>query len=368
MMNAASISHLIEPGINAGYVRSLLDYLKELGLSPEQVWRWIPELGPKPDLGPRAGQRAGPGSELRYDNGQEWVKARFLNELYSRASEWLDDPHIGLRFGHRASAASFRMVGFLAASAPDLLSALKSVLHYQSLYSRVGKMVLRQQENYLSLCWDAIWPRQWMAYPAVEASIAGWHHLGLNMLGHRIKASRITFRHKNRGQLAVYESVFDCPVFFECEHDAIYLNPEDLECPMPQYDPTVHEALLEKSDRLLAIHDGEPIVDRVEQVLAVQGRGCLMSIEEVADTLSLQVGELRRMLKRSQLGYRTLCDRAKFRETLDFLDAQSVDFTDIALQLGFSEQSVFTRAFRRWTDMSPSAYRNKLGPVLSILG
>ncbi len=348
MTNATSLSHQIEPGINVGYVRSLLEYIGELGLPLTEIMRWMPELE----------------NELR----QEWVKARLLNELYLRASDWLNDPHIGLHFGHRASAGSFRMVGFLAVSAPNLITALKSVLQYQSLYSRVGKMVLRRQDEFLSLCWDAIWPRQWMAPSAVEASIAGWHHLGLNMLGHRIQASHISFRHPNRGDRLAYEAVFGCPVYFEREHDAIYLNPVDLDCSMPQYDPTVHEALLEKSDRLLAIHDDEPIADRVEQILAEQGRGCLLSIEDVASHLSLQVSELRRLLKRSHLGYRMLCDRAKFRETLDYLDGPGVDFTDIALQLGFAEQSVFTRAFRRWTDMSPSAYRNKLGRVLSTLG
>ena len=346
MTDSSALSHLIEPGIHVGYVNSLLEFLQGLGLPRHQVLQWMPDL--------------------RVELQQDWIKARHLNELYLRAGLVLQNPHLGLHFGHQASAGSFRMVGFLAVSAPDLLSSLQTVLHYQSLYSRIGKMVLRRQESCLSLCWDAIWPRQWMAPAAVEASIAGWHHLGLNMLGHKINAAHVTFKHANQGDLALYERAFGCPVYFGSEYDAIYLNQKDLACAVPESDQLVHETLLEKSSRILAVRDDEPFVDRVEQVLKLQGQGRILAVEDVADYLSLSAGELRRLLKKSNLGYRILCDRAKFLESLELILQQEVDFVDIALQLGFAEQSVFTRAFRRWTGMSPLAYRKRLRRALPV--
>jgi AraC-like DNA-binding protein len=35
----------------------------------------------------------------------------------------------------------------------------------------------------------------------------------------------------------------------------------------------------------------------------------------------------------------------------------AMSLADIAFLLGFADQSAFTRAFRRWTDDTPSAFR-----------
>ncbi|MDS4013457.1 MAG: helix-turn-helix domain-containing protein [Candidatus Accumulibacter sp.] len=40
-----------------------------------------------------------------------------------------------------------------------------------------------------------------------------------------------------------------------------------------------------------------------------------------------------------------------------YLDDPARSVTEITFLLGFSEQSAFTRAFRRWSGMTPSAYR-----------
>jgi AraC-like DNA-binding protein len=44
-----------------------------------------------------------------------------------------------------------------------------------------------------------------------------------------------------------------------------------------------------------------------------------------------------------------------------YLDDPAKSVTEIAFLLGFSEQSAFTRAFGRWSGMSPSSYRENIG-------
>lgn len=66
---------------------------------------------------------------------------------------------------------------------------------------------------------------------------------------------------------------------------------------------------------------------------------------------------LQRRLSELGLTYQRLCDETRHELARRYLDDSSKSVTEVTFLLGFSEQSAFTRAFRRWSGMSPSAYR-----------
>ncbi|MFN2165755.1 MAG: helix-turn-helix domain-containing protein, partial [Anaerolineae bacterium] len=55
--------------------------------------------------------------------------------------------------------------------------------------------------------------------------------------------------------------------------------------------------------------------------------------------------------------YRTVLDELRQETALHYLERQDVPTVDVAFLLGFSEQSAFNHAFRRWTGTSPQQYR-----------
>ncbi len=331
---------LIEPSINGGYLLRLISFLQSQGLQPEKLFKQIPQL-----------------SSLRKT---DWVSAKDLNQVYQTASQVLVDPMLGVKFGQNSSTNSYSLVGGLATSAMDGLSAIKSVLCYQRLYSRVGRMELRRKQDNTFLCWDAIWPRRLMHPAAVEASIAGWHQLGIKDAENKIDVKQITFSHEINGSIEEYEQAFKCPVIFNQSYDAIYIDQKVLAEPRRQADSLIYQALLEKAQAMLATHGHIPLIEEVENLLMQEGKGKILSIEQVAAKSGLKLGELRRSIKQSGTRFRHLLDRCKFIESLDYLLDERMDLTDVAFELGFSESSGFTRAFKRWTNESPVAYRRKL--------
>jgi AraC-like DNA-binding protein len=55
--------------------------------------------------------------------------------------------------------------------------------------------------------------------------------------------------------------------------------------------------------------------------------------------------------------YQQVLDQTRHELAQGYLDDQTKSVTEVAFLLGFSEQSAFTRAFKRWSGISPSGYR-----------
>jgi len=89
----------------------------------------------------------------------------------------------------------------------------------------------------------------------------------------------------------------------------------------------------------LALYDGYPRIDWVAAKLGMNRRS------------------LQRQLARRGKTFRHLIDDRLHLRAQMMLQVRSVTITEVAVQLGYCDLAHFTRAFRRWTGVSPSAYR-----------
>jgi AraC-like DNA-binding protein len=59
------------------------------------------------------------------------------------------------------------------------------------------------------------------------------------------------------------------------------------------------------------------------------------------------------------MSFQSLLDETRFQLAKSYLLDSSLDLVEMALLLGYSEQSAFTRAFRHWTGMAPAQWRKQ---------
>ena len=71
--------------------------------------------------------------------------------------------------------------------------------------------------------------------------------------------------------------------------------------------------------------------------------------------------ELRRRLRAEQADFSTLLEEERRRLACDWLLHSNRSVNQIALDLGYSEQSAFNRAFKRWFGVTPVSYRDSGG-------
>ena len=80
-------------------------------------------------------------------------------------------------------------------------------------------------------------------------------------------------------------------------------------------------------------------------------------IEWVAAKLGTTRRSLQRRLASHGTSFNRLVEETLFRRAKSLLCSGATPITEIALQLGYADPAHFTRAFRRWSGVAPSAYR-----------
>jgi AraC-like DNA-binding protein len=85
------------------------------------------------------------------------------------------------------------------------------------------------------------------------------------------------------------------------------------------------------------------------------------TLESVARSLEGAPRTLQRRLSQEGTSLHELVDRARFERACERLRDPAVGVRAVAIELGFSEQAAFHRAFVRWTGTSPGRWRIENG-------
>ena len=105
---------------------------------------------------------------------------------------------------------------------------------------------------------------------------------------------------------------------------------------------------------------------RVRQVLSVLLAGGPLNIDRVAYSVRMTTRTLQRRLSDAGLTYAHVLQSVRFEVAKQLLKDPHRKIGDIARTLGYSDNAHFTRAFQRWTGLSPRAFRRRSGVEAAI--
>jgi AraC-like DNA-binding protein len=163
---------------------------------------------------------------------------------------------------------------------------------------------------------------------------------------------------ENPEELAAYEDFFGCPVHFDDTNTRVRIPGHYLTMPMPHSDPSLR-ALLDRQAQalLLALPDSDAFDRALQQVMLKLLPEGAVTLPRVARDLYVSVRTLQRRLDARGMSWQNLLDRTREQLARQYLGDKALSLGDIALLLGYSEQSAFNRAFRRWTGEAPLRVR-----------
>ncbi len=112
-----------------------------------------------------------------------------------------------------------------------------------------------------------------------------------------------------------------------------------------------------RADEPRSSHGSGPITEDLRRVLRTELLKEACSAATVARLFSMHRRTLHRHLRTEGLAFRQVANEIRFEIACELLENTEMALSQIAAVLRYSELSAFTRAFRRWSGQSPSAWR-----------
>jgi AraC-like DNA-binding protein len=282
-------------------------------------------------------------------------KTRTLWQLAVTAT---GDPAIGLKAGQRVRPGSLHALGFAWLASRTLLDALQRLVRYHQVVSTVAvKAILSAEPNHYRLSFEFPDPASRPPPEGVDGAMMAVVQLCRIALERDVRPLRVELCRNPDGHAQVYRNAFGSKVSFRANVDAIHFDRATLEAPLPSHSPEVATATDQVADRYLETMDGTRVASQIRSLLINLLPSGESDAARVARELHLSVSTLQRQLGGEGLTYRDVLDHTRQSLAEAHLREGRLPHTQIAYLLGFSDQSNFSRAFKRWTGRSPSRFQ-----------
>lgn len=287
------------------------------------------------------------------------LPSSLLDRGFARAVHHIPDPAFALRAGDCWHPSHLGTVGYAWLSSGSLHTALKRLTRYIRIIGQ--RMSSRLEEGGDGLRYVHVTGR---GDTPVGHAMADFHlalvlSLCRSNYGPTLRPLQVTLRRPPPADPAPWHDCFDCPVEFGAAEDSFALAWHVADWPLA----TSNHELAVTCDTLLQQQLAELKRDDLESRCRAWLLEQLTSgeplDEELARALGMSVRSLQRRLGEAGLSYRGLLERTRHELALRYLDDPTKSVTEITFLLGFSEQSAFSRAFKRWNGQSPVTWREE---------
>lgn len=268
--------------------------------------------------------------------------------------------NFGLHYGKQFKPQSLGLIGYIGLCSVTLEQALHNVVnafpwHQHDTLTRLVDKGDSWRLDY-QVRHGAILTRRQDA----ELTLGMFMNLIRHVAGKNWAPREVHFEHPRPEQWHEHCKVFDAPVWFDQPFNSLVIAKRDLMRSMPESDPMLLMVMQDAIRRLNSAASQQSIVEQTRSQVnlsLMQGEPVL---EEIADKLGLSGASLQRRLREEGISFTALVDKVRCEMATHYLQQKQLPISEMALLLGYSEVSAFSRAFRRWFGISPRQWRQDL--------
>ncbi len=265
--------------------------------------------------------------------------------------------NFGLYYGKQFKPQALGLIGYIGLCSATLEQALQNVVRAFPYHQHDTLVQLLDKGD----CWHlnyqvrhgAILHRRQDA----ELTLCMFLNLIRHALGSHWSPREVYFEHPRPQAWHEHCKIFDAPIWFEQPTNCLVIPKADGQRTMPENDPMLLVVMQDAIRQLNQSAGTQPFTDLIRsQVQRAMPQGEPL-LDVVADNLGMTSWSLQRRLRRDNCSFTHLVDQVRAEMALGYLHQHQLSVTEMALLLGYSEVSAFSRAFRRWFGVSPRQWR-----------
>lgn len=269
------------------------------------------------------------------------------------------DEAFGLRVAREVQPTTFHALGYALVASANLAEAFARAARYCRIVTDAGELVLETRGEECHLLLRSASGESAPAVEATDAFAALQVRTARGLSGGSVAPLRVELSRPAPADPAAYERAFHAPVRFGAPDNRLVFAAADFARPLEGANPELARLNESLAAQQLARLDTADLPARLRALLIERLPDGEPTAADLAAALHLSLRSLQRKLAERGLRYDSLLDDTRRELALQQLREARLSLIEVAFLLGFSDASSFTRAFRRWTGLTPSAWREQ---------
>ncbi len=285
--------------------------------------------------------------------------------IQESAAKLVDDPCFGLHMGEFAEAGSWSILGYLMMNCRTLGEAFEKSGRYSRI---IGNLIEARAElgpTTVTAVFFTPPHAPAMSRHCFDSTFASSVRMMRTLTGQPLNPRAVAFIYPEPSARAEYDRVFGCPVRFGQKHNALTLDLSLANTPIRLANPALLEHFEKYAQDFLAQLERPDATTRaVTRLILARLDDEALSLDTVAREMAVSPRTLQNRLEAEGVVFSDLLRDIRQRLAQQYL-RQNYSVEQITYLLGFSEPSVFRKAFKKWSGVTPREYRQSTLPTAS---
>ncbi len=284
-----------------------------------------------------------------------------VRRLIGALVEQTQDKDIGLKQGSLLLKGFSNILGYILMNCDSIAKGWEKYVQYEKLVDETSKCSFKI-ENGLAYLYNTTIDEHLKDIRQFEDfKIAGILSYIKLLTGKNLKPKKVLFTYSKPKDTEEHLRIFDCHLLFDQNDSAIIFDEEALDIKILDSNEELLSFLEEHvKDFYVELEEKDGYTKKVQDILLEEIKATLPSVAFIAKQLSMSVRSLQMHLKKENTSYRKITEEIRKQLAEKYIKDNVVSIDEISYVLGFSESSSFCRAFKKWTGLAPSAYREQV--------
>lgn len=279
-------------------------------------------------------------------------------QLWIELANTMNDEFFGMD-SHPMRRGSYKLLTKLVSTAETLEKALYDILKFFNfiLDDLQGELIRDQQKAYLVIR-DREQPKRMFTYATFLMLV---HGLMCWLVDQRIGLNNISLRCPKPQDIQDYFVRFGEDIKFNTEINRVEFDAHYLDIKIKKDKKALYDFLEQTPQNLLVRFKNENALSLlIRRHLLKLHPAQWPELKDVAQQLNISEATVQRRLKHEGVSYQQIKNEIRCDIAVERLSKTNDSIQDISEDLSFQDPSAFHRAFKKWTGVSPGAYRNNL--------